>query len=261
MKKIACILLALIVLASVPTVKAAPGLAKGSYAQYNRVTTAFSNVLNGTFRWDVRSITGDQPVASILVLNNQSSQILNFTMAIDLTSRIEIPSYTVASQNPSTTQPIIGSDHPTRTFFWIDPNPILGSVVDTVLGSAIVNGTAKLSLHSGVVYNCWTLLSQSIGNTGFGSGVNATIEFWYDQHTGLLVKLDSEAGGLFSKNSDVFLLESTNINSVLALPLTLTAVEWASLTMSIIALILGGIAVAVAMDLTQFRRRKPRAGK
>ncbi len=240
-----------------PTVNAAPALGKGSYAQYSRVTTSpSSGVLNGTFRWYVQSISEEPPIAKFSVLNNQSSQILNFTFAIDLSSRIEIPSFTVASQNPLTNQPSTGTDHPTRTFFWIDPNPGMGTVVDTVLGSAFVNGTAKLSLHSGVGYNCWTLVSQTVGNTGNEPSVIATIQFWYDQKTGLLVKLDSEATSQFSKASDVFILESTNINSVFSLPLTLTAVEWASLTMFIIALILGGIAVAVAIDLSQFRRRK-----
>ncbi len=260
MKKTACLLLILLSLASFPAVKAAPALSKGSYAQYSRVTSSFSTgVLNGTFRWDVRSVS-EPAIANIVILNNQSSQILNFTLAIDLSSRIEIPSYTVASQNPSSSQPTAGSEHPTKTFFWIDPNPTLGSVIDTVLGAAIVTGAAKVTLHSGVVYNCWTLLSQTIGNTESRIKVNATIKFWYDQITGLLVKLDSEATGQFSKASDIFLLQRTNINSEFTPPLFLTAVEWASLTMSIIALILGGLAVAVAIDLTHFRRKKPKAG-
>src|SRR5712692_4470506 len=143
MRNSVCLLLALLFLASMPNVYAAPAIGKGSFAQYSRLTTSpSSGVLNGTFRWDVQSISGEPRIAKISVLNNQSSQIIHFTFAIDLSSRIEIPSYTVASQNPSTNQPSISVDHPTRTFFWIDPNPVIGTVVDTVLGSAVVNGTA-----------------------------------------------------------------------------------------------------------------------
>lgn len=246
----------LVGLASLPTVSAAPVLSKGSYAEYRRVTVSSSSTLNGTFRWDVQGVSGEPPIARILVLNNQSSQSLNFTFAIDLSTRIEIPSYTVASQNPSTDPPVVGSDHPTRTFFWIDPNPTIGSVIDTDMGSAYVNGTAKVTLNSGAQHNCWTLVSQTLGKTTFGPLVNATVVFWYDRITGLLIKLDSEARGQFSSVSDIYLLQNTNVNSLLSAPLTLTAVEWASLTMSVIALILGGLAVAVAMDLRQFRRRK-----
>ncbi len=219
-------------------------------------SSSSSNTLSGTFRWDVQGVSGAPPIARILVLNNQSFQSLNFTFAIDLSTRIEIPSYTVASQNPSTDPPVVGTDHPTRTFFWIDTSPTIGSVIDTVLGSAYVNGTAILTLSSGAQHSCWTLVSQALGRAAFGPLVNATIVFWFDQKTGLLIKLDSESKGQFSKVSDTYLLQKTNINSLLSIPLTLTAVEWASLTMSVIALILGGIAVAVAMDLRQFRGRK-----
>ena len=257
MRNLTWLPLALICLASLPTVNAAPALSKGSYAQYQRVTTSSStNTLNGTFRWDVQAVSGEPPIARILVLNNQSSNSLNFTFAIDLSTRVEIPSYTVASQNPSTDPPLVGTDHPTRTFFWIDPNPTIGAAVDTVLGSAYVNGTAKVTLSSGAQHNCWTLVSQSLGKTASGPLVNSTIVFWFDQRTGLLIKLDSESKGQFSKASDTYLLQNTNINSLLSIPLTLSAVEWASLTMSVLALILGGIAVAVAMDLRQFRRRR-----
>ncbi len=190
-------------------------------------------------------------------MNNQSSQIMNFTFYVDLSTRIEIPSYIVASQNPGASQPSAGTDHATRTFLWIDPSPAIGSLIDTVLGTAYVNGTGTVTLRSGVQKNCWTLVSQSVGTGGFGAKSNAMLLFWYDVQTGLLVKLDSEASnGPFNKFSDTFLLENTNINSAVSLPLTLTAVEWASLTMSLIALILGGIAVAVATDLRHFRRRK-----
>ena len=204
----------------------------------------------------MQSVSGEPPVAKILVLNNQSLNTLNFTFAIDLSTRIEVPSYTVASQNPSTDPPLVGTDHPTRTFFWIDTNPIIGGAVDTVLGSAYLSGTAIVTLRSGVRHDCWTLVSQSIGKTAFGPLVNVTIVFWFDQKTGLLVKLDSESKGQFSTANDTFVLKNTNINSLLAVPLTLSAVEWASLTMSIIGLILGGMAVAVAIDLRQFRRRR-----
>lgn len=258
MKHLAWLLLALLCFASLPAVYAAPALVKGSFAQYYRTSTSSSSgILNGTFRWQVQSVFGEPPIAKIAVLNNQSSQILNFTFAIDLASRIEIPSFTVAAQNPSSSQPVVGTDHLTRTFFWIDPNPAVGSVIDTVLGSAYVNGTATITLRSGGVYNCWTAISQTIGTTGFGSTINATILFWFDQKTGLLIKLDSESSGQFNSASDTFVLQSTNVNSLLSGLSTLTAIEWASLTMSIIALILGGIAVAVTMDLRQFRRRKP----
>ncbi len=256
MRNLTWLLLVLLCLASLPTVRAAPGLSKGSFAEYQRVTTSSSNTLNGTFRWDVQAVSGEPPIAKILVLNNQSFQSLNFSFAIDLSSRIEIPSYTVASQNPSTDSPIVGTDHPTRTFFWIDPNPTIGSVIDTVLGSAYVNGSARVTLSSGTQHSCWTLVSQTLGKTAFGPLVSATIVFWFDQKTGLLIKLDSESKGQFSRVSDTYLLQNTNINSLLSIPLTLTAIEWASLTMSVIALILGGIAVAVAMDLRQFRGRK-----
>lgn len=257
MRILACLPLTLLLVMTMPTAYAAPAIGKGSYAQYSRLTTSISTgVLNGTFRWDVQSLYGTPPIAKISVVNNQTSQSTSFTLAVDLSSRIEIPSYAIASQNPSSNQPSIGTDHPTRTFFWIDPNPVIGTVVDTVLGSAVVNGSAKLTLGSGIVYNCWNLVSQTIGKTGSSTTANATIRFWFDQQTGLLIKLDSESKGAFSRDSDIFLLESTNINSLLSVPLTLTAVEWASLTMSIIALILGGIAVAVAIDVGQFRRRK-----
>ena len=157
MRNLTWLLLALLCLASLPTVSAAPALSKGSFALYQRVTTSSSSTLNGTFRWDVQDVSGEPPIARILVFNNQSFQSSNFTFAIDLSTRIEIPSYTVASQNPSTNPPLVGTDHPTRTFFWIEPNPTIGSVIDTVLGSAYVNGTAKVNLRSGTQYNCWTL--------------------------------------------------------------------------------------------------------
>jgi hypothetical protein len=260
MRKLSCLPLTLLLIASIPSVYAAPAIGKGSFAQYSRLTTSTSSgVLNGTFRWDVQAVYGEPPIAEIAVLNNQSSQITSFTFAIDLSSRTEIPSYTVASQNPTSNQPSISTDHPTKTFFWIDPTPSIGTVVDTVLGSAIVNGTSRLTLRTGISYNCWVLVSQSIGNTGSITTANATLKFWFDQKTGLLIKLDSESRGQFSSQSDAFLLQSTDVSSLLSVPLTLTAVEWASLTMSVIALILGGLAVAVAIDLGQFRRNRTKS--
>ncbi len=257
MKYSVYLLLALIFLSGIPAVHATPSVAQGSFAQYRRITSSpFSGVLNGTFKWTVTDVFGQPSVAKIRVLNNQSSTILNFTMSIDLSTRTEIPSYLIASQNPGASEPLAGADHATKTFFWIDSNPTIGTVVETVLGTAMVNGTATVTLRSGVVMNCWTLVSQSLGASGFSSRSNATLFFMYDQKTGLLVKLQSVASsGNFSTSSDSYLLENTNINSLLSVPLSLTAVEWASLTMSIIALILGGIAVAVAIDLRQFRRK------
>lgn len=264
MKLCAFLLVCVVILGLLPSALAAPSLSNGSYALYQRVTTSQFLTLNGTFRWDVKMVSSRSPIAQIAVLNNRSYDFVNFTYYVDMFSRIEIPSYTIAYQNPASSSPQAGADHATKTFFWIDTDVVLGSVVETVLGSAFVNGTAPVPLRSGATKNCWTLVSKSLGQGGFGGGQtsNATIVFWYDQKTGLLVKLDSESSsGQFGRTSDVLELLSTNIDSAASQPLTMTATEWASLTMSTVALILGGFAVAVAMDLRQFRRKRAESSK
>ncbi len=260
MRRTASFILLTLLVANLPIVRGAPSLTQNSFAQYQRTTISASGVLsNGTFEWQVLTVSGQPPLAKVEVVNNQSSRIINFTYYIDVSTRVETPSYNVAYQNPSTLNPSVGVDHATKTFFWIDPNPPIGSIVETVLGTAFVNGTGTVRLHSGVIKSCWILVSQSLGTGGSFLGTsNATLTLWYDQQTGLLVKLDSEAQSSagFGSSSDVFLLNSTNVVSLYNPPTTLSAVEWASLTLSILALVLSGIAVAVAMDLRQFRRRK-----